>query len=263
MPLLADYVLPAGAVARHGFVLKPPAALGASFTVTVPGFDASGAHVFEVRHWSARGLTLPAEGDLVLVLVDDAEDAWAISWWPSAGDVALREATTHPHDFGLVTALPTKEPTPAKGDTCKFETGVAGVIWHLIYTGEATYPWAKIGGAPLYASSAEGTPLTNSTETPVIGASITTPLAIDGRFAAGANRAIPPSGALAAVSLYFGSTGKESAIAGPTAQSTPIVKLAGTTPKGTVVANKYSRISGTGTIEFVGLWLEINPIRVG
>jgi len=148
-PLLAKYPAAADPVARHGYVLEPPAALGGAMTVQVPHFDASGAHVFEVRHWSARGLTIPAEGDEVLLIVDDVEDAWAVSWWPAAGDVAL--GREHPFDFGVVTALPTKNPTPAAGDRCTFKIEAA-LMWDLVYTGEATYPWVRVGGPPLIST---------------------------------------------------------------------------------------------------------------
>ena len=148
-PLLATYPAPGDPVARHGLVLKPPSVLGGPMTVQVPHFDASGAHVFEVDRWSARGLTMPAEGDEVLLIVDDVEDAWAVSWWPAGGDVAL--GREHPFDYGIVTALPTKEPAPANGDRCTFKVE-AGLLWDLVYTGEATYPWVRVGGQPLQST---------------------------------------------------------------------------------------------------------------
>jgi hypothetical protein len=58
--------------------------LGEPFEVVVPGFDHD--LFFEIRRWSARGSTLPAIDDRVLVLVDDRNEPWVAAWWPAAGD---------------------------------------------------------------------------------------------------------------------------------------------------------------------------------
>jgi hypothetical protein len=84
MAKLADYAPPEPPVAQHGFVSKPPAAIGDPFTATVPDFDE--AHVFEVRYWPPRGATLPAVGDEVLIVIDDKAEPWVAAWWPAAGD---------------------------------------------------------------------------------------------------------------------------------------------------------------------------------
>lgn len=68
----------------HGFVHDPPAGLGKPFTVIVPSFSAD--HVFEIERWQSRGSTLPAVGDEVLVVEDDAGEPWVPAWWPAAGD---------------------------------------------------------------------------------------------------------------------------------------------------------------------------------
>lgn len=75
-----------GRESYHGFVVTPPEALAEPFTVVLPDFDST--RVFEVRYWTARGATLPAEDDLVLIVIDDRLEPWCVSWWPSGGDVA-------------------------------------------------------------------------------------------------------------------------------------------------------------------------------
>jgi hypothetical protein len=82
--------------ARHGFVSKAPAALGAPFVVVVPEFDErqdsarpAEMHAYEIRRWQSRALTLPAKGDEVLVVVDDQEEPWVAAWWPAGGDAAI------------------------------------------------------------------------------------------------------------------------------------------------------------------------------
>lgn len=50
-------------------------------------------------------------------------------------------------DWGIVSALPSGAHA---GDVCTYKAA-AGVYWRLTYTGEETYPWAKIGGPPLMA----------------------------------------------------------------------------------------------------------------
>ena len=80
MAQLAKHDPPSDPVAHHGFVVDPPAAPGDPFTVTLPGFD--DLHVSQIRRWMPRGEDLPAEGDEVLVLVDDRAEPWVVAWWP-------------------------------------------------------------------------------------------------------------------------------------------------------------------------------------
>lgn len=76
-------LLPAAPVL--GRVAQPPTALGEPFRVTIPSFDQR--HGVEIRRWSARGHTLPAKGDEVLVVEDDDGEPWVSAWWPAAGDL--------------------------------------------------------------------------------------------------------------------------------------------------------------------------------
>lgn len=87
MALLAEPPAPSDPVAHHGTVVDPPAALGDPFTVRVPDFDE--LHVFQIRRWEARGLTLPAVDDECLVIVDDEAEPWVPVWWPAAGDAPI------------------------------------------------------------------------------------------------------------------------------------------------------------------------------
>lgn len=80
---LAKPEAPPTPVSYHGFVSTAPSAPGDGFTVTVPDFDEQ--HVFQIRRWADRGGALPAEGDEVLVIVDDDSEPWVISWWPAGG----------------------------------------------------------------------------------------------------------------------------------------------------------------------------------
>lgn len=135
---------------EHGLVVKAPTKLGAAFEVVIPALSTELA--FQIRRWDARGLTLPALGDEVLVLRDDLGEPWVAAWWPAKGDVALAR------DYGIVEALPAG--TIAKGSLCVYKAA-AGVYWRLAYTEEAEYPWAVIGGSPLSAASKSERELTN------------------------------------------------------------------------------------------------------
>lgn len=69
------------------------------------------------------------------------------------------DAKRKERDFGLVTELPA---SPVKGDRCKYVAdSTNGVIWDLVYDGEGSFPWKKIGGPPLYAFSNAERTLTN------------------------------------------------------------------------------------------------------
>jgi hypothetical protein len=75
--------------------------------------------------------------------------------------VGIGELAAGNRNYGIVEALPTS-PTPAKGDVCRYKAA-AGVYWDLVYTEETEFPWAKIGGPPLYAASKVERALTNQT----------------------------------------------------------------------------------------------------
>lgn len=261
-PLLAEYPEAAAPVARHGYVLAPPAALGGPMTVQVPHFDASGAHVFQVDHYSARGLTLPAEGDEVLLVVDDVEDAWAVSWWPAAGDVALTR------DYGIVTALPTG--TIVVGSRCTFKVEAA-MMWDLVYTGEATYPWLKLGGVKLLAGVGAEVQRTTATFDGTGCPTITAPLAMEFRPTIGdtyAKLTNSPAGADGTLrAIYVNGVqklvwqiniGEPLFGGGLSYQEGANLTVA----KGQVIGSAYASALGN-KIGYVNMTLSADPIRVG
>lgn len=70
---------------RHGVVSKAPATIADPMQVTIEGFD--DRYAYEIDRWQSRGATIPAVGDEVLVLLDDAGEPWVPAWWPAGGDV--------------------------------------------------------------------------------------------------------------------------------------------------------------------------------
>src|ERR1044072_605414 len=116
MPNVAEPTAPTDPAAHHGFVVDAPADVGDPFTVRVPDFD--DLHVFEIRRWEDRGGQLPAEGDRVLVIVDDDAEPWAAAWWPSAGPSPDSIATA-----GIGMIIPGSERWTARG------TAFAHYVW--------------------------------------------------------------------------------------------------------------------------------------
>lgn len=65
-------------------------------------------------------------------------------------------------DFGIVEALPTTE--AVKNDRCSYVADKTnGVLWELRYDGEGSYPWKKVGGPPMLATSNVSRELNNQT----------------------------------------------------------------------------------------------------
>ena len=89
--------------ARHGFIDKPPTKLGDPFEVIVPDFDSY--RVYQIERWSSRGSTMPAQGDEVLVVLDDKGEPWVSAWWPTGGDIALQPLDA---DLTAIAALATE-----------------------------------------------------------------------------------------------------------------------------------------------------------
>lgn len=87
MVQLATEELPAQHPGLRGVVTVAPAGLGKPFSVICPNFSTE--HAFQIRYWTARGLTVPAAGDEVLVLFDDDSEPWVAAWWPAAGDTVV------------------------------------------------------------------------------------------------------------------------------------------------------------------------------
>lgn len=87
------------------------------------------------------------------------------------------------YDAGIVTSLPSTNLVVGVS-TCTFKVAT-GVYWKLLYSGEATFPWAKIGGPAFRASAAAGGITGTSTST----AELTMPLAMEARVQYGVSLA--------------------------------------------------------------------------
>lgn len=177
---------------------------------------------------------------------------------------ARLSATRKQIDWGIVTALPA---TTNVGDTCVYKAAT-GIYWSLVYTGEATYPWAKIGGPPLQAE-AEGEVKTASTGFVALagGPELSAPLAgeydIETRAfmtASNGNSSQEYSYSIGGVEpvaadsdiIFTGGTGKN----GSRGRRKPLTK-------GQAVAARYR--SNIATMEAIFKWRELylDPVRVG
>jgi hypothetical protein len=162
-----------------------------------------------------------------------------------------------------VSTLPT---SGTIGETIYYKAA-AGIYWHLLYTGEATYPWAKIGGPPLRGETSSGVETVNTTEVDAANVllQLTMPLACNADIKVGSNRVIPPASAFSHVGLYVGGGKFAESYGGPGVQDSLSVTLRGTAAKGVVVENRYSRLGGAAgsSIGFLGLYTEVDPLRVG
>jgi hypothetical protein len=172
-------------------------------------------------------------------------------------------------DFGVVAALPTTEAVLSDKCTYKVETGV---YWDLIYTGEATYPWAKIGGPPMRVTdTAVSFRETKETTAQTTGApSITAPLAMEARARYGARHvSLREAGAPADVGraeLYVNAVFKEGALAAgvDAFEGNTLDKGSDsfTVAAAQAVQTRYRSESGK-MFQFYYLFVELDPIRVG
>jgi hypothetical protein len=178
--------------------------------------------------------------------------------------------------YGIVTALPS---SPSKGDRCVFDTGTTGVYWELVYTGEETYPWAKVGGPPLLKQQFGSTRTIENQTTyeplPTDPLSIELPLGGDYHVALTAD--IEPQGgegSYGALSydgegfplegfLDFWAIRRE--LSGATQAFNTVGRpgaLHGGCPKGTVVEEK-AKTGGEYKVAFRKRFLVVDPMRVG
>jgi hypothetical protein len=165
-------------------------------------------------------------------------------------------------DFGLVTSLPS---SPSVGDRCIFKASES-VFWQLIYDGQTGYPWKKIGGPPVvtYELTAR---TTASTSFQTAGApSLVTPLSGEYDVAAGAERiSMPtPSNSIGRVGLHYnGSLQFEALGRGSEYSAYPAYahrRMSGLV-KGSTLQSRYR--AELNTAEFVTLFVQMDPIRVG
>jgi Collagen triple helix repeat (20 copies) len=165
-------------------------------------------------------------------------------------------------DYGLVTALPE---SPSIGDRCVFKASES-VFWQLIYDGQSSYPWKKIGGPPIvqYEPTAR---TTASTSYQTAGApSVVTPLSGDYDVAAGAERISMPTNvnSIGRVGLHYnGSLRFEALGRGNEYSAYPAYAHRRLTDlvKGATLQSRYR--AELNTAEFVTLFVQIDPVRVG
>jgi len=235
--------------AVRGFVTEAPTALGKPFEVMVPDF--SSERSYEIRRWAARGLTLPALGDEVLVVEDEHKLPWVPVWWPSAGDISLAR------DYGIVEALPAG--TIAKGSLCTYKAAT-GIYWRLLYTGEATYPWAKVGGPALRNFVVEAT---NATEVLAKVNEFTTPLAMEADVTWASLRVITGTSAFTSFHLYIAGSIAAETYVGTSIQGIGGGQLRPTLAKSALIETRMARLGGSGSAQLIGASLRLDPLRVG
>lgn len=174
-----------------------------------------------------------------------------------------RPDTTSPgHDWGQVLTLP-KEAN--YGDYCTFKAGT-GIFWRLMYSGEETYPWAKIGGPPLTAQS--GFVVQTESEVPqTAGAPTIVMPALTCITSAtyGSTRAICGTGSFTQIGIYNnGVLQTEPSYAGTSIQTNPSSLLTNLPfAPGATAQVRYCRLGGSGLAQYIGLFLSIDPVRVG
>lgn len=177
----------------------------------------------------------------------------------------IRIGKQSPRDFGVVTSLPTSE--AVKGDRCTYKAAT-GVYWDLLYTGEETYPWAKIGGPPLRSTPANLENKTNTTESTTGAPSLTAPLAMEfgGSFGAKWVQLAEGSSPTMLLRIRVNGVAKlelaviSNFIFATTPMMTSIVAPL-TVAAGQAIGLGYA-LSTTGKMTFAGAFLDVDPIRV-
>lgn len=166
-------------------------------------------------------------------------------------------------DWGIVEALPEEA---IEGDRCSYKAA-AGVFWELIYTGEETYPWAKIGGPPLFAEVTGENNTSSTSFTTLSSPSLTTPLAGDYDITVGCRVWNSTAGGYGYFSPKIGAAatadddgvkeiGGNSVGVGGTRRKRKTGIAASTTIQTQCRAN-------TGTSYFNSRWITLDPVRVG
>jgi hypothetical protein len=167
-------------------------------------------------------------------------------------------------DWGIVESLPVGV---VIGDRCTYKVAL-GTYWELLYTGEATYPWAKVGGSPLRQAPVASRNTSSTTYQSTGSPSVTAPLAMEGAVSFGAalmaNQVAEANemriaAFKAATEIDWCGAVATSQFAGPPAfKRAPAATLA----KGEAVTTRYKSVSGKSST-FHNLYVEVDPIRVG
>lgn len=67
----------------QGYVVSSPTDLSDRLSVVVPDFDTQ--FVWDNCRWQSRDATsMPAPGDACLLVLDNRQEPWVLSWWPFA-----------------------------------------------------------------------------------------------------------------------------------------------------------------------------------
>lgn len=169
-------------------------------------------------------------------------------------------------DFGLVTKLPA---TASVGDRCSFIAEKGNVIWELIYDGEGSFPWKKIGGPVLFneVTTAESRKSTEYGALATAGPSITTPLKGDYDVEIGARLFSGPAGEDLFMSYSIGASAASDNDAvdwfgtGMNGNNSRPRRKTGLAASSALTA-KY-RSSGGGETKWSNRWMRVDAVRVG
>lgn len=164
------------------------------------------------------------------------------------------------YDYGVVSTLPTEA---SFNDICTYKAGT-GVYWRLIYTGETTYPWAKIGGPPLRATALGGT----VSPTPGFStAELASPLAVEANFLYGDPIVHQSSNLLTEIQLILRLNEVNEDTIGIVSTTTFMGGAAAGNFKGTLTKGQTARMywssNNSGTWAVGPAYLTLDPIRVG
>jgi hypothetical protein len=215
-----------------------------------------------IVHGSDKTKARPEHFDIVFWIgTVEPEHIGANDPWLNPEDIGVELPF---HEFGIVTVLPG---AAVAGDRCLFKIST-GVIWELVYTGETTYPWLKVGGPPLKSAEttlSEGASLTDTTAG--MPAAITAPLAMEFISTFGPTYYQQPTatGLTMVCSLYVNGVVKAIPACITNFQFATVPGLTKTEKltiaKGQAVDVRY-RVS-TSKGNFVSVVFEVDPIRVG
>lgn len=182
---------------------------------------------------------------------------------------ALTFVTFEPKDFGLVAVLPTEA---LVGDLCTFKAEAGNALWQFVYDGEGEFPWKKVGGPALFATTdADETRKLNSyADLTTKGPSLTAPLKGDYRVAIGAQGYSPLAALVQSIMSYeVGATAPKDADGARFDTTAANMSETGTMQRtkagvaaGTVITAKYKSFSANEA-RWLSRWMEIDPVRVG
>lgn len=167
--------------------------------------------------------------------------------------------------------------SPVDGQECLYlADGTGGVVWRLKYraASASSYKWEMVGGGPLRAAAAGGTPGSTSYADLTATPSLTVPVAGDYRVVFGARVAAEATSGLMQVYLspYVGAAATDTDAALVLQTKSPsypitapvvvsLLKTAVAAAATVKLQGRYQTSFGTGAIS--GVWLELHPVRVG